>query len=100
MVDGKAELMREDFCDGFGDCLPACPADAIHIEEREAPAYDESAVKAARAAEKPHICPGSAAKALRREEAATASAPAPPHWRKRFAPPPATPRSTSTHPSR
>ena len=76
MVDGKAELMREDFCDGFGDCLPACPADAIHIEEREAPAYDESAVKAARAAEKPHICPGSAAKALRREGAAAASAPA------------------------
>jgi ferredoxin len=76
MVDGKAELMREDFCDGFGDCLPACPADAIHIEEREAPAYDESAVKAARAAEKPHVCPGSAAKALRREGAATASAPA------------------------
>ena len=76
MVDGKAELMREDFCDGFGDCLPACPADAIHIEEREAPAYDESAVKAARTAEKPHVCPGSAAKALRREEAVTASAPA------------------------
>ena len=76
MVDGKAELMREDFCDGFGDCLPACPADAIHIEEREAPAYDETAVKAAQTAKKPHVCPGSAAKALRREEAAPASAPA------------------------
>ena len=37
MVDGKATLTREDFCDGFGDCLPACPADAISFEEREAP---------------------------------------------------------------
>lgn len=23
MVDGKAKLMREDYCDGLGDCLPA-----------------------------------------------------------------------------
>ncbi|MBR0376246.1 MAG: 4Fe-4S binding protein, partial [Firmicutes bacterium] len=22
MVDGKARLMREDYCDGLGDCLP------------------------------------------------------------------------------
>lgn len=50
MVDGKAKLMREDYCDGLGDCLPACPAGAITFEEREAPAYDEAAVKAAQAA--------------------------------------------------
>ncbi|MBR4990844.1 MAG: 4Fe-4S binding protein, partial [Oscillospiraceae bacterium] len=24
MVDGKAKLLREDYCDGLGDCLPAC----------------------------------------------------------------------------
>lgn len=47
MVDGKARLLREDYCDGLGDCLPACPAGAITFEEREAPAYDEAAVKAA-----------------------------------------------------
>lgn len=23
MVNGKAKLMRENFCDGFGDCLPS-----------------------------------------------------------------------------
>ena len=23
MVDGKAKLMRDDYCDGLGDCLPA-----------------------------------------------------------------------------
>lgn len=49
MVDGKATLLREDYCDGLGDCLPACPAGAITFEEREAPAYDEAAVKAAQA---------------------------------------------------
>ena len=48
MVDGKAKLTREDYCDGLGDCLPACPADAISFEEREAPAYDEAAVLAAK----------------------------------------------------
>ena len=39
--------MREHFCDGFGDCLPGCPTGAITFEEREAPAYDEAAVKQA-----------------------------------------------------
>ena len=47
IVDGKARLMRENFCDGFGDCLPNCPTGAITFEEREAPAYDEAAVKKA-----------------------------------------------------
>ena len=50
MVNGKARLTREDYCDGLGDCLPACPTGAISFEEREAPAYDEAAVKAAQAA--------------------------------------------------
>lgn len=48
MIDGKAVLTREDYCDGLGDCLPECPAGAISFEEREAPAYDEAAVLAAK----------------------------------------------------
>lgn len=48
MVDGKAKLVRENYCDGLGDCLPVCPTDAISFEEREAPAYDEAAVLAAK----------------------------------------------------
>ena len=48
LIGGKARLVRENFCDGFGDCLPACPAGAITFEEREAPAYDEAAVKKSR----------------------------------------------------
>ena len=47
IIDGKARLVREHFCDGFGDCLPNCPTGAITFEEREAPAYDAAAVKAA-----------------------------------------------------
>lgn len=45
IVDGKAKLVREHYCDGLGDCLPACPTGAITFEEREAPAYDDAAVK-------------------------------------------------------
>ena len=48
MVNGKAKLMREDYCDGLGDCLPACPTGAITFEEREAPEYNEEAVKKAK----------------------------------------------------
>ena len=40
--------MREHFCDGLGDCLPACPMNAISFEMREAPGYDEAAVLAAK----------------------------------------------------
>ena len=68
MVDGVAKLMREDYCDGLGDCLPACPTGAITFETREAPAYDEAAVKRAQLEKKlmqelgggmPCGCPGS-----------------------------------------
>ena len=48
MIDGKAKLLREDYCDGLGDCLPACPTGAISFEMREAPAYNEAAVLAAK----------------------------------------------------
>ena len=81
IIDGKAKLMREHYCDGLGDCLPACPVNAIHFEQREAPAYDEAAVLASKAAKnsKPagnvsdrhpadapvfHGCPGSRARVI------------------------------------
>ena len=70
MVDGKAKLLRDDYCDGLGDCLPACPTGAITFVEREAAAYDEAAVLAAKAAKEaqkaplPCGCPGTMAKLL------------------------------------
>ncbi len=48
IVDGKAKLVKDDYCDGMGDCLPECPMGAIKITEREAAAYDEKAVEAAK----------------------------------------------------
>ncbi len=71
MINGKAKLTREDYCDGLGDCLPACPVDAISFEEREAPAYDEAAVlaaKRAKAAPLPCGCPGTNSRAIVREK--------------------------------
>ncbi|MBQ7786381.1 MAG: 4Fe-4S binding protein [Clostridia bacterium] len=70
MVEGKAKLLREDYCDGLGDCLPACPMNAISFEEREAPAYDEAAVLAAKKAKQdkeaplPCGCPGSVCQSM------------------------------------
>ena len=29
LINGKATLLREDYCDGLGDCLPSCPMNAI-----------------------------------------------------------------------
>ena len=78
MVNGKAKLLREDYCDGLGDCLPACPTNAISFEEREAPAYDEAAVLAAKKAKAAPLpcdrspaggCPGSACQTLQPQEA-------------------------------
>ena len=80
MVEGKAQLMRDDYCDGLGDCLPACPTGAISFVMREAAAYDEAAVLAAKAKKKEKLpcgCPGTAAKAIhRQQEPAICNAPA------------------------
>ena len=80
MVEGKAQLMRDDYCDGLGDCLPACPTGAISFVMREAAAYDEAAVLAAKAKKKEKLpcgCPGTAAKAIHRQQEPTiCSAPA------------------------
>ena len=76
MVNGKAKLLREDYCDGLGDCLPACPTGAITFEEREAPAYNEAAVLAAKKAQSaPHSCPGSACKSIPVQQASDADVP-------------------------
>ena len=45
IVEGKAKLLLGDYCDGLGNCLPACPTAAITFEEREAAPYDEAAVQ-------------------------------------------------------
>mgnify|MGYP002680963882 FL=1 len=85
IINGKAELVREHFCDGLGDCLPECPTGAISFEEREAPAYDEKAVKEAQekafvknqAASKHMGCPGAKSMQIRRPTEPGTGTPAP-----------------------
>ena len=71
MVQGKARLLRDDYCDGLGNCLPACPTGAITFTQREAAAFDEAAVLAAKAAQQAPEplacgCPGTHARAIQR----------------------------------
>ena len=85
IINGKAELVREHFCDGLGDCLPECPTGDISFEEREAPAYDEKAVKEAQekvflknqAASKYTGCPGAKSMQIQRPAAPETGIPAP-----------------------
>lgn len=76
MVNGKAKLLRDDYCDGLGDCLPTCPTNAISFVEREAAAYDEKAVEANKAAKMAGGCPGQRARVLQVQTAAALAAPA------------------------
>ena len=46
IIEGKARLVGDLFCDGLGACLGRCPEGAIRVETREAADYDESAVMA------------------------------------------------------
>ncbi len=46
IVDGKAKVMAEKFCDGLGACIGECPTGALKIIEREADEFDEEAVEA------------------------------------------------------
>ncbi len=45
VIDGKARLISDLFCDGLGVCIGHCPTGAIMIEEREAEEYDERKVE-------------------------------------------------------
>lgn len=45
IVNGKAKLVNDVFCDGLGACIGECPTGALKIIEREAPEFDEAAVR-------------------------------------------------------
>jgi Fe-S-cluster-containing hydrogenase component 2 len=76
MVDGKAQLVSDQYCDGLGDCLPACPAGAIEIIEREADPYDQKTVDEKRKSEQKQkqeipvcACAGAMSRNIAREKA-------------------------------
>ncbi len=82
IIDGKARLVSERYCDGLGNCLD-CPQGAISIEERPAEAFDEAAVEEhlkvaeAEAEDKlPCGCPSATVTQFERPAAAPAPAPA------------------------
>ncbi len=85
IVDGKAKLIKDSYCDGLGACLN-CPEGALQLIEREADDFDEEEALAAKAERdglpgkpaghgqhgpahgmphKPGGCPGSMARALK-----------------------------------
>ncbi len=80
IVDGKAKLISETYCDGLGACLN-CPEGALKLEMREAAPFDEEAALKAKAsrtvapkAPTAQGCAGSRARFLRPlEKAASAS---------------------------
>lgn len=49
IVDGKAKLISDVYCDGLGACLN-CPQGALSLRTREAPAFDEAAAMQAKLA--------------------------------------------------
>ena len=55
--DGKAKIISDNLCDGFGVCLSECPQGAITIEKREAD-LDLSTLRVALAAGGPTPRPG------------------------------------------
>jgi ferredoxin len=46
VVNGKARLIKESFCDGLGACLGECPQGALAIVELDADEFDEAQVLA------------------------------------------------------
>ncbi len=81
LVNGKAQLLRDDYCDGLGNCLPVCPTGAIRFEQREAAAYNKAATQEHKAASKAPEntlacgCPSSQARALKKSASASDKTP-------------------------
>lgn len=73
IIDGKAKLLRDDYCDGLGNCLPGCPVGAISFEEREAAEYNREVAPKRVAAKKQGLaglasgCMGSMANMIKRD---------------------------------
>jgi ferredoxin len=66
IVDGKAKVMREDYCDGLGNCLPVCPTNAISFEEEK-----QDAAQPVTPPEQQSLacgCPGTASKQISRQK--------------------------------
>lgn len=45
LVNGKAKLVADIYCDGLAACVGECPVDALKIVERDAEAFDAEAAE-------------------------------------------------------
>ncbi len=77
MIDGKARVTRDDYCDGIGNCLPVCPVNAISfsknsdstdINKNENELLNKPEVKISS-----HKCQGSNSKEILRESVPTSN---------------------------
>ena len=64
IINGKAKLVSDIYCDCLGACIGSCPQDAIKIEKREAAEFNEEATKKHLEQKKQPFfeCPGVAAR--------------------------------------
>lgn len=62
LIDGKAKVVRDDYCDGLGNCLPVCPTNAITFSDRDI-TYKGTAEDRL-----PCGCPGTNAKEIKRKK--------------------------------
>ncbi|MFQ7036173.1 MAG: ATP-binding protein, partial [Candidatus Borkfalkia sp.] len=70
MAGGKAKLLREDYCDGLGDCLPAFSRESpSRLKRAEAPAMHAAAVARAKTQTLPCGCPSAQSKKIERRSA-------------------------------
>jgi len=77
LIDGKAVLVGEIYCDGLGACIGECPVGAITLEEREADAFSEEAVRQLISLKEeplPCGCPGSMMREIKPEHTMSSAA--------------------------
>lgn len=70
IVNGKAKVVHDDYCDGLGRCLPVCPVNAISFSDKD---IKNKVEKIEKAENLPCGCPSTVAKEFTREEAPKAN---------------------------
>jgi ferredoxin len=75
LIDGKAKLLSDSYCDGLGNCLPNCPVGAISIEKRDVALFDRETAPKHRVEKQEQVkpvegvggCPGNRASVIERK---------------------------------
>lgn len=65
IIDGKAKVTGDDYCDGLGNCLPVCPVNAISFSDRD--------IVNKNGTPEPKGCPGTRVQALQPQQQTAAN---------------------------